>query len=195
MSDVAAVKEVRQQRHFSTVAMAGLGAAASCTLALAAWSILTTDTYVWILGGLVALAGFPVAVIDVRTHKLPNRYVAPIAAAGFIQAAAIAFASTDLFRLIVPMACAAAVFSAYTAMGMAGWFGFGDAKFAAALTLTVAITSGITSVLIVSIAVLIGGIQRVLDTILGHRHQVHAHGPALVLAAIVIFSLTFAGAL
>jgi leader peptidase (prepilin peptidase) / N-methyltransferase len=195
MSDVAAVKEARQQRHLSTVAMAGIGAAASFTLALAAWFILTTDTYTWILGGLVALAGIPVAMVDVRTHKLPNRYVAPIAAAGFIQAAAIAFASTDLFRLLAPMACGAAVFSAYTAMGMAGWFGFGDAKFAAALTLTVAISSGITSVFIVSVAVLIGGVQRVLDTVLGHRHQVHAHGPALVLAAIVILSLTFAGAL
>jgi leader peptidase (prepilin peptidase) / N-methyltransferase len=195
MSDVAAVKGAQQQRHLSTVAMAGIGAAASFTLVLAAWSILTTDTYAWILGGLVASAGFPVALIDVRTHKLPNRYVAPIAAAGIIQAAAIAFASTDLFRLLVPMACGAVVFSAYAAMGMAGWFGFGDAKFAAALTVTVAITSGITSVLIVSIAVLIGGVQRVLDTILGYRDQVHAHGPALVLAATAILSLTFASAL
>jgi leader peptidase (prepilin peptidase) / N-methyltransferase len=195
MSDIAAVKGTWRQRHPSTVAMAGIAAAASCTLALAAWSILTTDPYAWTLGGLVAFAGLPVAMIDVRTRKLPTRYVAPIAAAGLTQAAAIALASTDLMRLLVPMACGVVVFSAYAAMGMAGWFGFGDAKFAAALTVTVAISSGIASVFMVSVAVLIGGVQRVFDTVLGYRNLVHAHGPALVLAAFVILSLTFAGAL
>ncbi|GAB3033880.1 hypothetical protein GCM10027052_09190 [Parafrigoribacterium mesophilum] len=190
MSDVAAVKGARQQRHLSTLAMAGIAAAASCTLALAAWSILTTDTYAWILGGLVALAGIPVAMVDVQTHKLPNRYVAPIAAVGLIQAAAIAFASTDLMRLIVPMTCGVVVFSAYAAMGMAGWFGFGDAKFASALTITVAIGSGYASVFVVAVAVLIGSVQRVLRVVVGHQNPVQAHGPALITAALIILVAT-----
>jgi leader peptidase (prepilin peptidase)/N-methyltransferase len=194
MTGATAAAGLRQRRHLSTGVMTGMAAIGSCALAAAAWPILTTGPYGWILAGLLVAAGTPVAIIDLWTRKLPNRYVAPIAAAGLVQAAAIAFASTDLCRLVVPVVCALIVFAAYTAMGLAGWFGFGDAKFAAALTVTVAIVAGYAAVYIVAIAVLLGGTQRLLVAGLGRHSPAHPHGPALLAAAVIILGLTLATA-
>ncbi|WP_308465214.1 A24 family peptidase [Rathayibacter soli] len=190
MSGAHVVSESRRKRHLSTTATSGLAALISCGLAVAVWPILTTHVYAWILAGLLIGAGTLVAVVDVQTNKLPNRYVAPVAAAGCVQAAAIAFVSGNPSRLIIPLASAAVVFSVYTAMGLAGWFGFGDAKFAAALTVTVAISSGYASVFIVAIAMFIGGAQQLLLTASGRGKQAYAHGPALIAAASIILGLT-----
>jgi leader peptidase (prepilin peptidase)/N-methyltransferase len=192
MTGATAAAQARQERHRSIVATTALAAAASCALAATAWPILTTNGYLWVLAGLLAAAGIPVAVIDIRTHKLPNRYVAPIAAGGVVQAAALAAATTDLSRLVVPIVCGAIVFVTYTAMGLAGWFGFGDAKFAAALTVTVAIGSAYVSVLIVAFAVLLGGTQRLIATFLRRPTPTHPHGPALIAAALIILGGTLA---
>jgi leader peptidase (prepilin peptidase)/N-methyltransferase len=195
MTGATAAAGVRQKRRPSTVATTGIAAITSCALAATAWPILTTGTYRWILTGLLVAASIPVAVIDVRTRKLPNRCVAPIVAAGVVQAAAIAFGSTDLSRLVVPVVCAVIVFAAYTTMGLAGWFGFGDAKFAAALTVTVAIAAGYAAVYIIPIAVLLGGTQRLLSAGLDRHTPAHPHGPALLAAAAIILGLTLSATL
>lgn len=144
--------------------------------------------YPWTLTVLLAAAAIALAVIDQRTHTLPNRWTAPLAAAGIIQAATIAIIDTDPWRLVWAIAAAAVVFITYTLMGMAGWFGFGDAKAAAALTITIAIPTGLLAIYLVPAAVLLGGIWRATILAITGNKNPHPHGPALAIAAIALMT-------
>ncbi len=64
-------------------------------------------------------------VIDLRVRKLPNRWVAPIAAGALVQAFAIAYATADPWRVVWPLIVAAIVAAFYITLGLAGMFGLG----------------------------------------------------------------------
>jgi len=110
--------------------------------------------------------------------------VAALAAAGLVQSVAVAVASNDAIRLLASLVAAAAVGSAYVLLGLVGWFGFGDAKFAGALALTGAIYAGLAAIYIVPLAIVVTAIWRFLCGALGRFPRTRAHGPAIALAAI-----------
>lgn len=176
-------------RQLTITTMTLIAVAGSVILAVAASAIVTTPAYGWTLTGLLAIAAAGVAVVDARTHLLPNRYVAPIAAAGLIQAAAIAITTADPSRLLLALAAAAAVFVGYTLMGLLRWFGFGDAKFAAALTLTVAIYAGLAAIYLIPLAIVLAAASRLVLQALGRDAGPHAHGPIIAAAAAGIMTL------
>jgi leader peptidase (prepilin peptidase)/N-methyltransferase len=168
---------------------AALAAAASAAVAILLFPIVTTVSYAWgVSSCLTARAAF-VAVIDARTHRLPNRYVSAIAGAGLVQAAAISIASHDGSKFAECLIDAAAVGAAYVLLGLLGWFGFGDVKFAAALTITVAIYAGLAAMYVVPLAILFAAIWTLLLRISGKLPRARAHGPAIALSAVCITML------
>lgn len=183
---VTATPRVDAPRPLIVSAAAG---GASALLALAAHSALDTNGYSWLLTALlVAAAATPVA-IDIRIHKLPNRWVAPIAAAGAVQAFAVAIATADIWRVLWSLIAAAIVFAFYVALGLAGMFGLGDAKFAAALTITVAIYAGPFALYLIPIALILGAASRLGLQVFRRSSGPRAHGPAIAIAAVSVLVL------
>ena len=163
---------------------AAVAAAGSSAVAVLLFALITTAAYEWALTAFLAAAAAAIAVVDARTYRLPNRYVAALAAAGLVQSVAVAVASHDAIRLLASLVAAAAVGSAYVLLGLVGWFGFGDAKFAGALALTVAIYAGLAAIYIVPVAIVLTAIWRLLFRTVGSIGGRHAHGPAIALSGI-----------
>ena len=163
-----------------------IAAAGSVILAVIAFPIATTTAYAWVLTVLLAIAAAAVAVVDARTHLLPNRYVAPIAVAGLIQVTVVAIAAGDPGRLLFAVLAAAAVFAGYVLMGMLNWFGFGDAKFAAALVLTVGIYAGLAAIYLIPLAIVLAAAGRLALQAVGRGAGQHAHGPVIAVSAIAV---------
>ena len=183
---VMAAPRLAAPRPLITSAAAG---GASALLALAAHSVLDTSGYSWLLTVLLAAAAAVPVAIDIRTRKLPNRWVAPIAVAGAIQAIAVAYASADVWRVLWPLIAAAIVFAFYVALGLAGMFGLGDAKFAAALTITVAIYAGPFALYLIPIAMVLGAVYRLGVQVVGRSSGPRAHGPAIAIAGVSVLLL------
>ncbi|WP_234058066.1 prepilin peptidase [Microbacterium sp. NFH-22A-Y] len=162
-----------------------VGATIGGTL-LAVLALASVPGYPWIaLAGFTA-AGAAIAVVDVRTRRLPNRHTGPYALAGALQAAAVSIATADLWILVVAVATAATVFLAYALMGMAGWFGFGDAKFAGAVALFASVFAGWFAIYLVPLAVLLSAGERLARIAAGRGRTAHAHGPAIAAAALIV---------
>jgi len=168
-----------------TAAVAAVGSSAVAVLLFA---VLTTAAYEWALTAFLAAAAAAIAVVDARTHRLPDCYVAALAAAGLVQVVAVAVASHDAVRLLDSLVAGAAVGAAYVLLGLVGWFGFGDAKFAGALALTVAIYAGLAAMYIVPLAILFAALWTLLSRALGRDARTRAHGPAIALAAISVMT-------
>ena len=167
---------------------AAVAAAGSSAVAVLLFAVVTTAAYAWALIAFLAVAAAAMAVVDARTYRLPNRYVAALAAAGLVQSVAVAVASHDAIRLLDSLVAAAAVGAAYVLLGLVGWFGFGDAKFAGALALTVAIYAGLAAIYILPLAILFAALWTLLSRALGRDARTRAHGPAIALAAISVMT-------
>lgn len=142
--------------------------------------------YPWIALACFTAASSAIAGVDVRTKRLPNRYTGPYALAGALQAAAVSISTADPWILVIAVAAAAMVFLAYAMMGMAGWFGFGDAKFAGAVTLFAGVFSGWFAIYLVPLAVLLSAGERLVRIAAGRGRAAHAHGPAIAAAALIV---------
>lgn len=161
-------------------------AAAGCGAILAALALAGVPGYSWIALTCFTAAGAAIASVDVRTRRLPNRYTGPYALAALIQAIAVSIRAADAWIFVVAVTAAAVVFLAYVAMGMAGWFGFGDAKFAAATTLFAGIFAGWFAIYLVPLAVLLSAAERAVRMAAGRGRTAHAHGPAIAAAALIV---------
>ncbi len=165
-----------------------VAAAISAAVATLLFPLVTSACYAWGLTVSLAGAAVALAVIDIRTHRLPNRYVSAIASAGLVQAAAAAIASHDPTRVWDSLIAATAVGAAYVLLGLVGWFGFGDAKFAAALTITVAIYAGLAALYVLPLAILFAAIGTLICQVAGRVTRTRPHGPAVGLAAVCIMT-------
>jgi leader peptidase (prepilin peptidase)/N-methyltransferase len=168
-------------------AVTAAGAAAvSGGVALLLFPYVSGEAYAWALIICLAVAASAMAIVDVRTHTLPNRYVSAVAAAGLAQAAVVSTASHNGTRLLESLIAASAVFAVYLLLGMAGWFGFGDAKFAGALTVTVAIYAGLAAMYLVPLAIIFAAMWTLACRVIGRSSFPRAHGPAIALAGVSI---------
>ena len=167
---------------------AAVAAAGSSAVAVLLFAVITTGAYAWALTAFLAAAAAAMAVVDARTYRLPNRYVAALAAAGLVQAVAVAVASHDAIRLLDSLGAASVVGAVYVLLGLVGWFGFGDAKFAGALAVTVAIYAGLATMYIVPVAILFAASWRLICRAFGKGGGRHAHGPAIAISAVCVMA-------
>lgn len=155
-------------------------------LLLASVAYLNVQIYAWVALVGFALAAAMIAGVDVRTRLLPNRFTGPLAVAAGLQVAVMSAQQMDPWIAVGAVVAAGVVFAAYVGMGMAGWFGFGDAKFAAALALFAGIFAGWFAIYAVPLAVLISGAERAVRMARGEDRRAHAHGPAIAIAGIAV---------
>lgn len=153
---------------------------------LAALALSGVPGYAWIALACFTAAGAAIAAVDARTRRLPNRFTGPYALAALLQAIAVSIAAEDSWILVVSAAAAAVVFLGYALMGMAGWFGFGDAKFAGAAALIAGVFAGWFTIYLVPLAVLLSAGERLVRMAAGRGRTAHAHGPAIAAAALIV---------
>ncbi|HWL01223.1 MAG TPA: A24 family peptidase [Microbacteriaceae bacterium] len=93
-----------------------------------------------VAAGVLAAASIALAVIDIRTKRLPDRIVLPTLVVLAVLLAASAAVSGDLSSILRALAGAAVLFLLYLLISIAsgGGMGFGDVKLAAVLGLATA---------------------------------------------------------
>ncbi|CAQ03311.1 prepilin peptidase [Clavibacter sepedonicus] len=139
---------------------------------------------------IVAAFAGTLAVIDVRTLRLPNRLVGPLAVVGLVQAIGLGILTGDATQALVPLGAAGITSLLYLGCCLAKWMGYGDVKYAGALALSIAIYAGWAAIYLLPIAFTIGAIQRIVEHFTGlGRTGGRAHGPAITLAGIGILLL------
>lgn len=169
-------------------------AVVTASLALATIALLApgSELYRWGIAVAVIAGAGSIALYDVQTMTIPNRFVLPL----FIAAGAqvVIAASVELRPAVIADAVLAGgvAFSVYVVFGLAGWVGFGDAKLAAALSMAASITTGMAAPLIVPGALLLGGLSRLRLRGVQKSHHRHPHAPALVGATTCLLVLAAA---
>lgn len=142
----------------------------------------------WASVAAVVVVGGMIAWRDVRTRTIPNRWVVTLATAGIALSLSSAVVRHHPAMLLTTVVAATAAFAGYFAFGLLGWVGFGDAKLAAALALVTSVAVGASATLLLPCAVLLGGAQRILFARLVQQRTHQPHGPALVIAALILLS-------
>jgi leader peptidase (prepilin peptidase)/N-methyltransferase len=140
----------------------------------------------WAVIAAVALAAGWIAAVDARTRRLPNRLVGPFGAASALLVIVVAIASRSWAPIWWALAAAALAGVLYLAMGLAGWVGLGDVKFAAALALPVAAVAGGAALWLTPVAVACSGVWLLVRRIGGDASRRQAHGPALAAGAVLL---------
>ena len=137
----------------------------------------------------VVWAGW-IAVGDFRTGLLPDRWTGPFALAGMIQVLLDSASVQDWLDIAAPCLIGSTVTaSLYLLLGLLGWVGFGDVKFAVGLGLFVAIPGGWTGLYLLPLALVISALAHLLVRIRRRlQHRRAAHGPALAAALAVLMS-------
>jgi len=111
------------------------------------------DPLLGVTAGVVTAVSTPLAIVDFREHRLPNRYVVPLAGFTTVAVGVLALVENDLGRGLGAIAIALAVFTALFLLGLLGGIGMGDVKFSYPLTAVLAWlgTASLQTALVVSI--------------------------------------------
>lgn len=140
---------------------------------------------------IAVLVACGMAVGDYRTGLLRNRWTAPFALAGLIQVLLASAGLHSWFEVALPCLVGAAITSSlYLLLGLLGWVGFGDVKYAAGLAMFVAIPAGWAGLYLLPLAFALSGVPRLVRWIAVRPLPIRsAHGPALATAfAILMFA-------
>lgn len=173
-----------------TAAVGGFGLSAALTALLSA----ELDLPVGEWGALaVFLAGaIPLAGVDARTFRLPNRGTFPLAAALAGYWLALALTTGEWGKLLQAVICAMAIAIIALLIGMLGTLAFGDIK----LMLAIGLLTGWVSWILPLYALIAGyflGIPHASVLLARKKHGGSTHlafGPYLVAGAAVVFAAT-----
>lgn len=140
-----------------------------------------------------ALFGTILAIIDIRSHRLPNRLVALAGVAGLVLFIAASVTGSDSGTLLRALLAAIVLFAAYLALRMltAGGVGGGDVKLAAVIGLHLG-WLGWGSVLVGTVAgFVLGGLfaAGMLLSRRADRRTAVAFGPWMIVGAWVAIAL------
>lgn len=141
-----------------------------------------------------AVIGAALAIIDVRSHRLPNRLVALAGASGLVLLAGAAVTGGGIDALLRSLLAALALFAAYLALRMlsAGGVGGGDIKLAAVIGLYLG-WLGWGSVLVGTLAgFVLGGLFAAAMLLIrrAKRRTAIPFGPWMIAGAWVAITLT-----
>lgn len=147
------------------------------------WSA-ALPAYVWL-----ALAAVGLTVVDLATHRLPNRIVYPTYAAGLVLLGAAALADGAGHAYVRALIAMAALYTAFllAALAFPNALGFGDVKLAGVLGLYLGYLGGGILALGLALGLLIGFLAA-LALLLARRvgwHGELAYGPSLLAGALI----------
>ncbi|MGF2950655.1 prepilin peptidase [Microbacterium sp. PI-1] len=162
-----------------------LSAAVLGLLLVAAAPVLGGTAYGWVVVAVTAVRSARLAVVDERTHTLPNRLTGALAVFGIIQAIGISAWRHDAAPLVIAGVTAGILASLYALLALTKSGGFGDIKFAGALALTIAPYAGLFTLYLLPIAFVISAVRIMARRVRG-RAAKHPHGPSLAIAGIVL---------
>lgn len=130
------------------------------------------------------------AVGDYRTGLLRNRWTGPFALAGLLQVFVACAGTQQWLGIAAPCLLSAALTtSLYLLLGLLGWVGFGDVKFAAGLALFVAIPAGWAGICLFPLALTVSALSRVPLWLAARPQRPRAaHGPALASALAILMT-------
>ena len=154
-------------------------------LLVAAEPLLGGKAYGWAVVAVTAVFSARLAVIDERTHTLPNRLTGALAVFGIIQAIGISAWRHDAAPLVIAGVTAGILASLYALLALTKSGGFGDIKFAGALALAIAPYAGLLTLYLLPIAFIISAVRIMARRVRG-RATKHPHGPSLAIAGIVL---------
>lgn len=154
-------------------------------LLIAAEPPLGGTAYGWAVVVITAVFSARLALIDERTHTLPNRLTGALAVFGIIQAIGISAWRHDPAPLITAGVTAGILASLYALLALTKSGGYGDIKFAGALALTIAPYAGLLTLYLLPIAFIISAV-RVMDRRVRGRAAKHPHGLSLATAGVVL---------
>jgi leader peptidase (prepilin peptidase)/N-methyltransferase len=175
---VRAVQDTAGRTGFTLAAIAAAGAAW--------WGGRSWATPAFVL---VAAAGTLVAVVDVRTHRLPDAVVLPTWAATVTLLGTVALATGDLKQLALTLTGSALAFGAYATLRLAypPGLGFGDVKLAGLLGAPLAWLGWAELGLGLMLPFVLGGAWAMGLLLLGRARRDTAvpFGPFMVLGAVL----------
>lgn len=141
-----------------------------------------------------AVIGVALAIIDIRSHRLPNRLVASVGVTGLVLLIAAALTGSRMDALIRALLAALVLFAAYLVLRMlsAGGVGAGDVKLAAVIGLYLG-WLGWGSVLVGTLAgFVLGGVVAAAMMLArrANRRTAIPFGPWMLAGAWVAIALT-----
>jgi leader peptidase (prepilin peptidase)/N-methyltransferase len=157
----------------------------------------------WVLLAYIAAVSFPLAVIDLREHRLPNRLVVPGMALavtlGLTQVVATNASPMPADRSYwAPLICGVGAFAVFLVLALLGGMGMGDVKLAAVLGAAAGFLGWEVALAALMSAFLLGGLgaltQKGINRIRRKPHTSHIpFGPYMlagfwVCAAFALFS-------
>lgn len=167
------------------------------SVALGALLLLPGGRTAYLVGLTVSatLAAALIAAEDYRTGLLRNRWTGPFALTGLIQVLIAAVGTQPWTRIAAPCLLGATITtSLYLLLGLLGWVGFGDVKFAAGLALIVAIPAGWAGLYLLPLALAFSALPRLLRRLAAQPERSRSpHGPALAAALSVLMSAACLG--
>lgn len=169
-------------RPFTEVLVIGLGVCAAVLVVIVHRRIL--------LGGLALAVVVGVstwlAVIDLRVHRLPNRIVAPLAAAVTVGLVVAGFAEDDLTRAGRAIGFGLATALALLVLNLIGGIGMGDVKYGYPMAATVGWFGWDALFVALLVTTLVGAVVAVAMLVRGGgRNQHLAYGPYMALGLAV----------
>ena len=160
-----------------------VAAVAGClpTAVAAPWSPVAVAVF------LVTVVGVWLAVIDFRTHLLPDWLVLPTGAVLVILIVVDGIGRGDAGAALRAAACAGLVFLVYSAMAYWGSLGFGDVKLGVVLALVLGWAGWDVALAGPALGFVLGAVVAVVLLAMGRGSQSHlAFGPYLIAGAIFV---------
>lgn len=137
--------------------------------------------------GLISVVGGWLAVIDLRTHLLPDWLVLPSCLAVALLLVLVWVAEGDADTVLRSAASAAITLIVYTAMSRWGSLGFGDVKLGVLLALVLGWAGWSAALAGPVLGFVLGAIAAVILLATGRGSKTHlAFGPYLIAGALVV---------
>ncbi|WP_345186228.1 prepilin peptidase [Microbacterium panaciterrae] len=142
----------------------------------------------WAVAATVTVLSVWLSWVDERTFTLPNRWVGALAAFACVQILGAALVQTSIGPESGAISAAAIAAAIFATLEFAGAVGFGDVKFAAALTLAVGSVAGLFAVYLVPLAFAVSAVRIIARKARGADPR-HPHGSSLAVAGTGVLLL------
>ena len=120
--------------------------------------MIPTDYFAWLGPFYLVAVAWPLAVVDIRERRLPNKYTLPAFPITLFGQFIAVCGGADGTRLLLALLAGVLAFSACLALNRYAGLGMGDVKLTSALTLALAWFNPLLPAISISIALVLAGL-------------------------------------